>query len=233
MNQKKKVLVVEDEVKIAEVVVAYLQNSGYETVTAYDGLTALHLFEKECPDLIILDLMLPGCAGEEVCKKIRKNSRVPILMLTAKIEEDDKVDGLNMGADDYVTKPFSTRELIARVGSLMRRSDEGIAPLFQKMSWNHSELELDLQAHEIKRDGRTVNLTPNEYKLFCTLVKYPQKTFTREELIEVALGMDYDGFERTIDSHIKNLRSKIESDSANPQYILTVRGVGYKFGEVD
>lgn len=233
MNQKKKVLVVEDEVKIAEVVVAYLQNSGYETVTAYDGLTALHLFEKECPDLIILDLMLPGCTGEEVCKKIRKNSRVPILMLTAKIEEDDKVDGLNMGADDYVTKPFSTRELIARVGSLMRRSDEGIAPLFQKMSWNHSELELDLQAHEIKRDGRTVNLTPNEYKLFCTLVKYPQKTFTREELIEVALGMDYDGFERTIDSHIKNLRSKIESDSANPQYILTVRGVGYKFGEVD
>ncbi|MDD2968850.1 MAG: response regulator transcription factor [Lachnospiraceae bacterium] len=233
MNQKKKVLVVEDEVKIAEVVVAYLQNSGYETVTAYDGLTALHLFEKECPDLIILDLMLPGCTGEEVCKKIRKNSRVPILMLTAKIEEDDKVDGLNMGADDYVTKPFSTRELIARVGSLMRRSDEGIAPLFQKMSWNHSELELDLQAHEVKRDGRTVNLTPNEYKLFCTLVKYPQKTFTREELIEVALGMDYDGFERTIDSHIKNLRSKIESDSANPQYILTVRGVGYKFGEVD
>ena len=110
--QKKKILVVEDEIKIAEVVVAYLQNSGYETITAYDGISALHLFEKECPDLIILDLMLPGCTGEEVCKKIRKNSRIPILMLTAKIEENNKVDGLNMGADDYVTKPFSTRELI-------------------------------------------------------------------------------------------------------------------------
>ena len=231
--QKKKVLVVEDEIKIAEVVVAYLQNSGYETITAYDGISALHLFEKECPDLIILDLMLPGCTGEEVCKKIRKNSRIPILMLTAKIEENDKVDGLNMGADDYVTKPFSTRELIARVGSLIRRSDEGIAPLFHKMSWNQSDLELDLQAHEVKKGGVIVNLTPNEYKLLCTLVKYPQKTFTRDELIEVALGIDYDGFERTIDSHIKNLRSKIESDSSNPEYILTVRGIGYKFGGVN
>lgn len=232
MNEiKKKILVVDDEPKIVEVVAAYLQNSGYDPIVAYDGENALSLFNKMYPDLVILDLMLPKMTGEEVCKAIRRTSRVPIIMLTAKIDEDEKINGLNIGADDYVTKPFSTRELIARINSLFRRSDEGVSPLFHIMSWNDKDLEIDLNSYTVKKSGEVVNLTPNELKILCALVKYPNKTFTREELIEIALGIDYDGFERTIDSHIKNLRSKIEDDSANPNYIITVRGIGYKFGE--
>lgn len=232
MNElKKKVLIVEDEPKIAEAVAAYLENSGYSSMIAHDGEEALQLFEKTSPDLVLLDLMLPKLSGEEVCRTIRRNSRVPIIMLTAKIAEDEKINGLNIGADDYVTKPFSPRELMARVKSLMRRSDEGFSPLFHTMSWNHNDLEIDLNAYTVKKAGKIVNLTPNEFKLLCTMVKYPKKTFTREELIETAFGADYDGFDRTIDSHIKNLRSKIEDDTANPDYVVTVRGVGYKFGK--
>jgi len=227
---KKKILIVDDEPKIVEVVAAYLKNSGYETVEAYDGPGALSKFEKSHPDLVILDLMLPYKSGEEVCQAIRRSSRVPIIMLTAKVEEDDKVNGLNIGADDYVTKPFSARELVARVNSLLRRSDEGISPLFHNMSWNNKDLEINMSSHVVKKSDQIVSLTPNEFKILCALVKYPQKIFTREELIEIAFGMNYDGFERTVDSHIKNLRSKIETDSAIPEYILTVRGVGYKFG---
>ena len=228
---RKKVLVVDDEIKIVEAVVAYLENSGYQTIVAYDGEKAISLFEKTNPDLVVLDLMLPKISGEEVCKTIRRTSRVPIIMLTAKIDEDDKINGLNIGADDYISKPFSPRELIARVNSLFRRSDEGSSPLFHTMSWNNNDLEVDLNSYTVKKSGNVVNLTPNEFKLLCTMIKYPQKTFTREELIEIAFGVAYDGFERTIDSHIKNLRSKIEDDTANPIYILTVRGVGYKFGD--
>jgi Response regulators consisting of a CheY-like receiver domain and a winged-helix DNA-binding domain len=228
-DTKKTILVVDDEVKIVEAVVAYLNNSGYETFAAYDGQKAFTLFERVNPDLVILDLMLPVMTGEEVCKAIRRISRVPIIMLTAKIDEDEKINGLNIGADDYVTKPFSPRELVARVNSLFRRTAEGALPLFHTMSWNHNDLEIDLNAYTVKKSGKTVNLTPNEFKLLCALVKYPKKTFTREELIEVAFGLDFEGFERTIDSHIKNLRNKIEDDTANPKYIITVRGIGYRF----
>lgn len=231
MNEsKKKVLIVEDEHKIAEAVMAYLENSGYLPIVAYDGEHALSLFEKSNPDLVILDLMLPKISGEEVCKAIRRTSRVPIIMLTAKINEEDKINGLNMGADDYVTKPFSPRELVARVNSLLRRADGGTLPLFHTMSWNNRDLEVDLSGYTVKKSGKDVNLTPNEFKLLCAMIKYPKKIFTREELIEIAFGSDYDGFERTIDSHIKNLRSKIEDDTANPIYIITVRGIGYTFG---
>lgn len=230
-EKRKKVLVVDDEPKITEAVAAYLDKNGYEPVAAYDGEQALALFEKINPDLVILDLMLPKIPGEEVCRAIRRISRVPIIMLTAKIEEDEKINGLNIGADDYVIKPFSPRELIARVNSLLRRTDEGVSPLFSRMSWNDGDLEVDLQAHEVRKAGELINLTPNEYKLLCAMIKYPRKTFTREELIETTFGADYDGFDRTIDSHIKNLRSKIEDDTANPNYIVTVRGIGYKFGE--
>ena len=232
MNEsKKKLLVVDDEPKIIEALVAYLENSGYDTIVAYDGNQALSLFEKMKPDLVILDLMLPKISGEEVCKAIRRTSRVPIIMLTAKIDEAEKINGLNIGADDYVTKPFSPRELIARINSLFRRSDEGISPLFNSMSWNDFDLEVDLNSHTVKKAGNAVNLTPNEFKLLCAMIKYPKKTFTREELIKIAFGIEYDGYERTIDSHIKNLRSKIEDDTTNPNYIVTVRGVGYKFGD--
>lgn len=228
---KKKVLVVDDEPVIVEAVMAYLEKGGYNPFAAYDGEKALTLFNHINPDLVVLDLMLPKISGEKVCQTIRKNSRVPIIMLTAKVSEEEKITGLDIGADDYVTKPFSPRELMARINSLLRRADEGVSPLFNQMSWNNNDLEIDLNAYTVKKAGSDVSLTKIEFKLLCALIKYPKKTFTREELIEIALGSDYDGFERTIDSHIKNLRSKIEEDTANPQYIVTVRGVGYKFGE--
>ena len=229
-DKKKKVLIVDDEIKIVEAVAAYLENSGYTAITAYDGENALLQVEKMNPDLVVLDLMLPKISGEEVCKAIRKISRIPIIMLTAKIDEDDKINGFNIGADDYVTKPFSPRELMARINSLLRRSDEGASPLFDKMSWNDNDLEVDLDLYTVRKSGEIVNLTPNEFKLLCAMIKYPKKIFTSEELIEVAFGSYYDGFDRTIDSHIKNLRSKIEDDTTNPIYIVTVRGIGYRFG---
>lgn len=229
-EKKKKILIVDDEPKIVEAIEAYLEKSGYEAIPAFDGEMALSLLQKVKPDLVILDLMLPRISGEEVCKAIRRNARIPIIMLTAKIDEDDKINGLDIGADDYITKPFSPRELMARINSLLRRVDEGTLPLFHAMSWNCNDLEVDLNSYTVKKAGVPVNLTPNEFKLLCAMIKYPQKTFTREELIEIAFGIDFDGFERTIDSHIKNLRSKIEDDTANPIYIVTVRGIGYKFG---
>lgn len=231
-EEKKKVLIVEDEPKIVEAVMAYLKKSGYNPFVAYDGEKALTLFHNVSPDLVILDLMLPKISGEEVCKTIRRNSRVPIIMLTAKVSEEEMITGLNIGADDYVTKPFSPRELMARISSLLRRTDQGVSPLFHTMSWNDNDLEIDLNNHTVKKSGMEISLTPIEFKLLCVLIKYPKKTFTREELIGVVLGTDYEGFERTIDSHIKNLRSKIEDDTANPRYILTVRGIGYKFGGI-
>ncbi len=228
--QKKKILIVEDEPKIAEAIVAYLEKDGYKIFVAYDGKQALELFETEYLDMIILDLMIPYISGEEICKTIRKESRIPIIMLTAKASESSKIEGLNIGADDYITKPFSPRELVARVNSLFRRCSDGISPFFNTIKINNGDLEVDFNSYTMKKRGEVVNLTPNEFKLFSTLVKYPNKTFTRDELIDIALGMDFNGYDRTIDSHIKNLRSKIETDTANPVYILTVRGIGYRFG---
>ncbi len=225
----KKVLVVDDEKKIAEAVTAYLENGGYQVYVAYDGTTALQIFAQAKPDLVILDLMLPDITGEEVCKTIRRSSRVPIIMLTAKIDEENVLYGLDIGADDYVTKPFSPKQLTARVGALLRRA-EGASPLFNSMSWNNDDLVIDFDTHLVKKASQAVNLTPNEFKLLCALVKYPKKVFTREELIVVALGDGYEGYDRTVDSHIKNLRRKIETDTAKPTYIITVHGIGYKFG---
>lgn len=227
---EKKILIVDDEPKIVDVVKAYLENSNYQVFTAFDGEQALKQFEKIHPDLIILDLMLPKISGEQICQIIRKKSRIPIIMLTAKVQENDKINGFNIGADDYLTKPFSPRELVVRISSLLRRCSEGISPLFNTMSWNNNDLQIDFTEMIVKKAGNDIKVTPNEFKLLSTLIKFPKKTFTRDELIEIALGIDYDGYERTIDSHIKNLRSKIESDSSNPQYIITVRGIGYKFG---
>jgi DNA-binding response OmpR family regulator len=232
-DQCNKILVVDDEVKIVEAVKAYLENSKYQVFTAYDGEEALKQFEKVNPDLVVLDLMLPKITGEELCKKIRKQSRIPIIMLTAKVLIDDKINGFNIGADDYLTKPFSPRELVVRVQGLLRRCSDGISPLFNIMSWNNGNLEIDVEEMIVKKFGNEVNLTPTEFKILSSMIKYPKKVFTREELIEIALGIDYDGFDRTIDSHIKNLRSKIEDDSSNPNYIITVRGTGYKFGGED
>ena len=229
-NATKKILVVDDEVKIVEVVRSYLEYSGYSVFEAYNGKDALDKFDKVCPSLIVLDLMLPDISGEEICKIIRKRSRVPIIMLTAKIEEENVLKGLDIGADDYVTKPFSPRQLVARVAAVLRRLEDTVVPLSGILTYNNDDLVIDTLKYEVKKNNVILNLTPNEYKILVTLVKYPSKAFTREELVCMVLGEDFDGFDRTIDTHIKNLRQKIENDPKTPKYILTVHGVGYRFG---
>ncbi|HEY9062734.1 MAG TPA: response regulator transcription factor [Pseudobacteroides sp.] len=228
VNFGKKILVVDDEEKIVEVVKSYLEHSGYEVHEAYNGDQALSMFERVEPSLVVLDLMLPDMSGEEICKTIRKQSRVPIIMLTAKVEEEDILKGLDIGADDYITKPFSPKQLVARVGAVLRRAAEDPVPLSNIISFN-DDLVIDNLKYEVRKNNNTVNLTPNEFKILMTLVKYPKKTFTREELICIALGDDFKGFDRTVDTHIKNLRQKIETDPKVPKYILTVHGIGYRF----
>lgn len=225
MNVSKKVLVVDDEQKIVEVVKSYLQHSGYEVYTAYNGNKAMAVFEEVDPDLVILDLMLPDITGEEICKNIRRKSRIPIIMLTAKAEEEDILKGLDIGADDYVLKPFSPRQLVARVAAVLRRSSD--AQLTTTVI-ELGDIVIDNLKHEVKKRDSVVNLTPNEFKILLTMIKYPNKTFTREELINIALGEDFEGFDRTVDTHIKNLRQKIEDDPKVPRYLHTVHGVGYR-----
>lgn len=230
MARENTILIVDDEVKITEVVKSYLENSGYLTACAYDGKNAMSLFEKLSPALIILDLMLPDMSGEDICREIRKKSRVPIIMLTAKIEDADIIGGLGIGADDYLTKPFSPRQLVARIEAVLRRVSSEAVPLTNEFSFNDGDLVIDGLRHEIRKNGQLVALTPNEYKILMTMMKYPSKVFTREELIELALGDDYDGFDRVIDTHIKNIRQKLCDDGRAPRYILTVHGTGYRFG---
>lgn len=230
MTRKTKILLIEDEASLAEVIREYLAASGYDVITAHNGTTGIDLARCEEPALILLDLMLPDLPGEEVCTTIRKWSRVPIIMLTAKSQEEDLLSGLGLGADDYVTKPFSPRQLVARIAALLRRSSEDPTLLSNRMSYRNGDLVIDTLAHEIWKSGNKVSLTPNEYKILLALACYPRKVFTRAELIEIALGSDYDGFDRGVDSHIKNIRQKIETDSKAPQYIRTVHGIGYRFG---
>lgn len=230
MNPLKTVLVVDDEAKITEVLEAYLQKAGYRTVSAGNGPEALRLFSEESPALIVLDLMLPGLAGEDVCRAIRRSSNVPIIMLTAKADEDSILKGLDIGADDYVTKPFSPRQIVARVNAVLRRTRGEKVSAQKEYSFNNGELSIDDNGHEVKKCGRQVYMTPNEYKILFAMARYPSKTFTREELIAVALGDEFEGFDRVIDTHIKNIRQKIEDHSKSPRYVITVHGIGYKFG---
>lgn len=227
-----KILVADDEVKILDVVKAYLENENFDVITETNGNKVIDMFKKEHPDLIILDLMLPGLSGEDICKRIRTFSDVPILMLTAKVEEMDKVNGFLIGADDYITKPFSPRELVLRAKAILKRTTDKL-PIAEVLSFNNNDLVIDLASHEVKKRGEIVNLTPNEYKLLSILAKNRNKVFTREELIIKVMGIDYDGYDRTIDAHIKNLRQKIEDDSRDPIYIKTIYGIGYKFGGSD
>jgi DNA-binding response OmpR family regulator len=229
-NGLKKILVVDDELKIVEVIKSYLEHGGYEVYAAFDGKHALELFERLELSLVVLDLMLPDITGEEVCRMIRKKSRVPIIMLTAKVEEESVLRGLDIGADDYVTKPFSPKQLVARAAAIMRRSAEDPVPLSNTISFNNDDLIIDSLKHEVIKNGSSANLTPNEFRILMTLIKYPRKTFTRSELVDMALGDDFEGFERTVDTHVKNLRQKLEDDSKSPVYLLTVHGVGYRFG---
>ena len=189
----------------------------------------MRLFADNEIDIVLLDLMLPGIPGEEICMRIRAMSRVPVIMLTAKATENDLVDGLAYGADDYITKPFSLKELYARMEAVLRRTSDNLEPLIQKYKFNDGELIVDLQNRTIFKQGKPVNLTPNEFRIFSTLIKHPTKTFTREELIDHAFGDDFVGFDRAVDSHIKNLRQKIETDPKNPTYVVTIHGIGYKF----
>lgn len=226
----KKVLVVDDEVKILEVIKSFLESKGYAVFTAENGKQAFCIFEKENISLVILDLMLPDMSGEDICMSLRQKSRVPIIMLTAKIEEEDMLKGLGVGADDYIKKPFSLKELSARIDVILRRSSIDLVPLYNKNSFNEGDLEVDFESHTIKKNGKEVNFTPNEYRIIASLIKFPNKVFTREELIMTALGDEFEGYDRVVDTHIKNIRQKIESDSKNPVYVLTIRGVGYSFG---
>lgn len=229
MNDKFKILIVDDEEKILKVIEAYLIKEGFEVLTAKDGEEALNIFNKELIHLIILDLMLPKISGEEVCTKIRAASSVPIIMLTAKIEEDNKIEGLTIGADDYVTKPFSNRELVSRVKALIRRTYRNNKPLAELLIINNGDLEIDIEKFIVKKQGKNVNLTSNEFKILIALLSNPGQVFSREQLVNKAFGFDYDGFDRTIDTHIKNIRHKIEDDQKNPRYIVSIYGVGYKF----
>lgn len=226
---KERILVVDDEPKIVDVVKSYLENSGYKVCTAYTGREAFEEFEKENPALIILDWMLPDITGEEVCRTIRKKSNVPVIVLTARVAEENILQGFDFGADDYVTKPFSPRQLVARVEAILRRSRAKPSAV---LSFCGGDLTVDLGGREVKKAGNPVSLTPNEFKIIRTFARHPKKVYTREELLSVMSENDFDGYDRVIDTHIKNIRQKIETDSKNPRYILTVYGVGYKFGGV-
>lgn len=223
----KTILVVDDEKQLVKLVRSYLEKEGFRVVEAADGRQALFVARQEKPDLIVLDLMMPELNGIEFMKHHRQENDTPIIMLTARVEETDRILGLELGADDYVTKPFSPRELVARVKAVLRRLDkEGSA---SPAMLRAADIELDLQAHRATVAGLEIELTPSEFELLSALIQTPGRVFTRLELLERLQGSAFEGYERTIDVHIKNLRSKIEPDPKSPKYIETVYGVGYRF----
>jgi DNA-binding response OmpR family regulator len=221
------ILIIEDEEQVSAIIKAYLEREGYHVYCVTKGYAGIELFRKINFKLVILDLMLPDIDGEEVCKILRNISEVYIFMLTAKVSLSDKIEGLNIGADEYLTKPMSPRELTARVNSLFRRVD-----LYKEttLSFNNGELQIDKEKRFVKLKGEEVILTPNEFDILYTIVLNVGNVLTREQLIEKVFGYDFDGSDRTVDVHIKNIRKKIEEDSRAPKYILTVNRQGYKFG---
>ena len=223
-----RILVVDDDPGIVKVVRAYLEKAGFQVLVAYDGKKALHIARHDKPHLVILDLMLPEMDGWDVCRVLRRESDVPIIMLTARVEDTDKLIGLELGADDYVTKPFSPQELVARVRAVLRRV-EGMPAKPERIS--RGEITVDLSRHAVTVGDEPLDLTPTEFDLLATLMQDPGRTFTRSQLLEQTQGYAYEGYERTIDVHMKNLRQKIETDPSNPQHIRTVYGVGYRFEE--
>ena len=226
MAAKQTILVVEDEAKIADVLKSYLEREGFGVATAKDGDEALSLFASLSPALVLLDLMLPRRSGEEVCREIRARGNTPVIMLTAKTEEHSILGGLAIGADDYVTKPFSPRQVVARVHAVLRRAGTAQADVLR---FGGDWLIIDTIARTVRCEGAPVTLTPSEYSILLALASHPGKTFTRDELIQLALKDDFEGYDRVIDTHIKNLRQKIEPDAKLPRYLVTVHGVGYRF----
>ena len=222
------ILVVDDEHKIAQLVRDYLENAGYRVVLAHDGKTAMAQFRYEQPDLVVLDLGLPGMDGIDVARSIRQGRNTPIIMLTARVEETDRIVGLELGADDYVTKPFSPRELVARVRAVLRRAgdSEPPSPLIRIR-----DLALDLEKRTVTRGGEAIDLTTTEFDLLTVLARQPGRVFSRTELLDRVQGTAFEGYERTIDVHVKNLRKKLEPDPRHPTYVLTVYGAGYRFTE--
>jgi two-component system alkaline phosphatase synthesis response regulator PhoP len=231
-HAQQRVLVVDDDKEIVRVLRAYLEQSGFTVFTANDGSTAMHILNRERPELVILDLMLPMKDGLEITRAVRANPQLAhthILMLTAKIEESDKIVGLEIGADDYITKPFNPREIVARVRSTFRRiemEEQGANRVYR-----YRDLMVDVGRHHVTMNDKTVELTPTEFKLLATLIKQVGYPFSRVELVQKRLGYDYESLERTLDSHIRNLRKKIEPDPNHPTYVQTVYGVGYRLGD--
>lgn len=225
-----KILIVDDEDMILEVLEAYFEKEGWETILASNGIEALKKIKENNPDIIILDLMLPDISGEEICRLTRNESDVPIIMLTAKSTEDDLINGIVIGADDYVTKPFSPREVVIRAKAILRRLKRINSG--NHLSFNEGKLTIDLLKKEITLNNQIIPLTPIEYKLLIAMASYPGRVYSRLDLLEKIQddGTYFEGYERSVDTHIKNLRKKIETDSRHPEYILTVFGMGYRFG---
>lgn len=222
------ILVIDDEKRLVALVQSYLQQEGYHVVTAYNGKEALPIAQKEKPDLIILDLMMPEMNGYDFLRAHRAESDTPIIMLTAKVEDDDKVIGLELGADDYVAKPFKPRELMARVRNVLRRAGKNEA---RGKTLKVADVSLDRDSREVLVGGRAVDLTPSEFDLLAALLAAPGRVFSRLDLLDVIQGVRYEGYERTIDTHIKNLRAKIEPDPRKPRYVETIYGVGYRLSK--
>jgi len=225
----KKILVVDDEKRIVEILQAYLERDGYQVIAAYDGRSALELARSNSPDLIILDLMLPEVSGWDVCRELRRESDVPIIMLTARDDTTDKIVGLELGADDYVTKPFDPKEIISRARAVLRRSD---VKTVSKSTLKVGEIMIDTNKRLVRRGDRNIELTPIEFNLLRVMAENPGRVYSRMQLLDKVQGDAYEGYERTVDSHIKNLRKKLELDPEHPVYIITIYGVGYKLGEV-
>lgn len=224
-EKRESILIVEDEKKISSIVTAYLEKEGFRVKLAETGEQALK-YLKEAFNLVILDLMLPDMQGEEICRIIRESSDVPVIMLTAKSGEEDRIRGLGIGADDYVVKPFSPRELVARVKAHLRRSGKTKKKL---LSYNHGALKIDINNYEVFKEGGPVVLTPTEFRILLSLAENPGRVFSRDQIVNIAQGYDFEGYDRTIDAHVKNLRHKVEKDSKEPEFIKTVYGIGYKF----
>jgi len=225
----KTILVVEDDRKIAKVVKVYLEGEGFRVFTAEKGKEALDIAVKEPLSLVILDLMLPDMSGEEICQELKEIGDLPVIMLTAKSSEEERVAGFGLGADDYVVKPFSPRELMARVKAVMKRSQKQDISDKGPISFNKGKLSIDSRSYEVRNKDLLLTLTPTEFKILSVLAGSPGRVFTRGELVDGALGYQFEGYERSIDAHIKNIRQKIEDDPRSPLFISTVYGVGYKF----
>ncbi|MBC2721721.1 response regulator transcription factor [Desulfosporosinus sp.] len=225
-----KLMLVDDEPEILTLVRDYLTREGYTVVTAMNGLEGMELIEREKPDLVLLDWMLPGISGLEMCKRLRETSTIPIIMLTAKSEEIDRVLGLEFGADDYIVKPFSLRELVARIKTVLRRS-AGVPQETTSSVIIRGELSLDISSHKVLKRGQEILLTPTEFNILHLLAARPGTVYSRLQLLRQAMGEEYLYYERSIDTHISNLRKKIEDNPSEPEYVETVFGVGYRFGE--